>query len=106
MRLLLRHALPHAMLPVTTMIALSFGSLFSGALVVETMFAYLGMGKLIYDSILGNDYNIALVGLMLATLMTLIEQSRGGPRLCLARPAHQLRRNTSLNVRPRLRISG
>ncbi len=71
-RLLLRHALRHAILPVTTMIALSFGSLFSGALVVETTFAYLGMGKLIYDAILGSDFNLALLALMLATLVTLL----------------------------------
>lgn len=70
-RVLLRHALPHAMLPVVTMIALSFGSLFSGALVVETTFAYLGVGKLIYDSVLGSDFNLALLALMLATLVTL-----------------------------------
>jgi peptide/nickel transport system permease protein len=67
-----RHALRNAMIPVVTIVALGFGNLFSGALVTETMFAYLGMGKLIYDSILGNDYNIALVGLLLATLMTLV----------------------------------
>ena len=71
-RILLRHALPHAMLPVTTMIALSFGSLFSGALVVETTFAYLGVGKLIFDAILGSDFNLALLALMLATLVTLL----------------------------------
>ena len=71
-RVLLRHALPHAMLPVLTMIALSFGSLFSGALVVETTFAYLGAGKLIYDAILGSDFNLALLALMLATLVTLL----------------------------------
>ena len=70
-RVLLRHALPHAMLPVVTMIALSFGSLFSGALVVETTFAYLGVGKLIYDAILGSDFNLALLALMLATIVTL-----------------------------------
>lgn len=70
-RVLLRHALPHAMLPVVTMIALSFGSLFSGALVVETTFAYLGVGKLIYDAILGSDFNLALLALMLATFVTL-----------------------------------
>lgn len=71
-RLLLRHALRHAMLPVVTMMALSFGSLFSGALVVETTFAYLGVGKLIYDAILGNDFNLALLALMLATVVTLL----------------------------------
>ena len=43
------HALRNAMIPVVTVLALNFGALFSGALIVETMFAYLGMGKLIYD---------------------------------------------------------
>jgi peptide/nickel transport system permease protein len=71
-RVVLKHGLRNAMIPVVTIIALSFGSLFSGALITETMFSYLGMGKLIYDSILGNDYNLALVGLLFATLLTLI----------------------------------
>jgi peptide/nickel transport system permease protein len=68
----LGHALRNAMIPVVTVLALSFGALFSGALIVETMFAYLGMGKLIYDSIMGNDFNLALVGLLFATLLTLL----------------------------------
>src|SRR3546814_16711225 len=59
------------MLSLTTIIALDFGQLFSGALITETMFGYLGMGKLIYDSILGNDYNVPLVGLLLATAVVL-----------------------------------
>jgi len=67
----LGHALRNAMIPVVTVLALHFGALFSGALIVETMFAYLGMGKLIYDSIMGNDFNLALVGLLFATLLTL-----------------------------------
>ena len=67
----LGHALRNAMIPVVTVLALYFGALFSGALIVETMFAYLGMGKLIYDSIMGNDFNLALVGLLFATLLTL-----------------------------------
>lgn len=66
------HGFRNAMLPLTTIIALDFGTLFSGALITETMFGYLGMGKLIYDSILGNDFNLALVGLLLATLVVLI----------------------------------
>ncbi|MGE5540557.1 MAG: ABC transporter permease [Gemmatimonas sp.] len=66
-----RHGLPNAMLPVVTVIALSFGQLFSGALVTETIFAYPGMGRMIYDSVMGNDFNLALVGLLLATALTL-----------------------------------
>ena len=67
-----KHALRNAMIPVVTVLALSFGTLFSGALITETMFSYLGMGKLIYDSIIGNDYNMALVSLLFATALVLI----------------------------------
>jgi peptide/nickel transport system permease protein len=71
-RLLLRHALRNALIPVVTVVALQFGGLFSGALVTETMFAWRGMGKMIYDAVLGNDYNLALVGLLFATALTLL----------------------------------
>ena len=71
-RVLLRHALRNAMIPIATIAALDFGSLFSGALITETMFARPGMGKLIFDAVMGNDYNLALIGLLFATLLTLI----------------------------------
>ena len=66
------HAMRNALNPVVTVIALEFGTLFSGALITETVFAYPGMGKMIYDAILGNDYNLALVGLLFATLLVLV----------------------------------
>ena len=69
---ILGHALKNALIPVITIIALDFGYLFSGALITETIFAYPGMGKLIFDSIMGNDFNLALVALLFATLLTLI----------------------------------
>ncbi len=71
-QLLAGHALRNAMIPVATVVALSFGSLFSGALITETIFGWLGMGKTIFDSIMGNDYNLALVGLLFATAVTLL----------------------------------
>jgi peptide/nickel transport system permease protein len=71
-RVVWRHALRNAMIPVVTILALSFGTLFSGALITETMFSYLGMGKLIYDSIIGNDYNVALISLLFATTVVLL----------------------------------
>jgi peptide/nickel transport system permease protein len=72
LRTLLGHALRNAMIPVVTIMALGFGALFSGALVTETMFAYPGMGKLIFDSIMSNDFNLALVALLFATALTLV----------------------------------
>lgn len=71
-RIMLHHALRSAMIPVTTILALSFGGLVSGALVTETMFAYPGMGKLIYDAVIGNDYNLALAALLLAAVSTML----------------------------------
>ena len=70
-RVLFGHALRNAMIPVVTIIALDFGFLFSGALITETIFAWPGMGRLIFDAIMGNDFNLALVALLLATLLTL-----------------------------------
>jgi len=71
-RVVVGHAMRNAALPMVTIVALDFGNLFSGALITETMFSYLGMGKLLYDSVLSNDFNLALVGLLLATLLVLI----------------------------------
>lgn len=70
-RVVIAHALRNAMIPMITIIGLDFGYLFSGALVTETLFAYPGMGKLIFDSIMGNDFNLALVALLFATIVTL-----------------------------------
>jgi len=71
-RVIVSHVLRNAMIPVVTILALQMGNLFSGALITEQVFAYLGMGKTIYDAITGNDYNVALAGLLLATLTTLL----------------------------------
>lgn len=71
-RVVLIHAFRNALIPVVTVMGLNFGTLFGGALLTETMFAQPGMGKMIYDSILGNDFNLALTGLLFATLVTLL----------------------------------
>lgn len=70
-RVTLVHALRPALIPIVTVMALQFGTLFSGALITETMFGIQGMGKLIYDAIQGNDFNLALVGLLFAATVTL-----------------------------------
>ncbi len=71
-RVVFHHALRPALVPVTTILALSFGGLVSGALVTETMFAYPGMGKLIFDAVMGNDYNLALSALLLAAATAML----------------------------------
>jgi peptide/nickel transport system permease protein len=68
---LFRHAFPNAAVPIVTVAALDFATLVSGALVTEAVFAWPGMGKTIYDAILGNDYNLALLALLLSAAVTL-----------------------------------
>jgi peptide/nickel transport system permease protein len=70
-RVVWKHGLRNAMIPVVTILALDFGFLFSGALITETIYAWPGMGKLIFDAVMGNDFNLALVALLFATGVTL-----------------------------------
>jgi peptide/nickel transport system permease protein len=51
----LRHALPNALIPVITAMGLQFGALLSGAVITETIFARPGLGKLVVDSIQSKD---------------------------------------------------
>jgi peptide/nickel transport system permease protein len=67
-----RHAFVNALTPVLTILGLSFGGLFSGALITEIMFAWPGMGKTMFQAILDNDYNLALVGLLVTTFTTIV----------------------------------
>lgn len=71
-RVVLRHALRNAAIPLATLLALDLGMLVSGAVVTETIFALPGMGRTIYEAIMGSDYNLALVCLLLACAATLI----------------------------------
>ena len=50
------HAFKNAMLPVVTILGIQLGSLFSGAVITETIFAIPGIGRLLVDSILSRDY--------------------------------------------------
>jgi peptide/nickel transport system permease protein len=51
-----KHALRNAMIPVTTVIGLSYGSLLSGAVLTETIFAWPGIGRYITDAISALDF--------------------------------------------------
>ncbi len=55
-RVVLRHALRNALLPLVTISGLQFGLLLGGAAVAETVFAYPGMGKLLVDAIVVQDF--------------------------------------------------
>jgi len=51
-----RHALPNAMLPIATLIALSLGYIVAGAILIETVFSWPGIGRAVYEAVLQRDY--------------------------------------------------
>ena len=69
---LFKHALRNAALPIITVAGLQFGGLISGALLVETVFNWPGMGTLAFESILRRDYTTILGVLFFASLMVVI----------------------------------
>jgi len=66
-----RHALRNSVLPLITLIGLNVPLLFSGAILTETVFNWPGMGRAIFDAILVNDFNVAMVSLMFISLLVL-----------------------------------
>jgi len=66
-----RHALRNAILPLVTLIALDLPSLFAGALFVETIFSWPGMGRLFWDAAKGRDYPV-LLGVVMITAVLII----------------------------------
>jgi peptide/nickel transport system permease protein len=60
-----RHALKNALIPVVTIIAVTMPRVVGGSTVIETVFAYPGMGRLLYTSIMGNDYVVAMTVVMI-----------------------------------------
>lgn len=66
---LLGHALRNALLPVVTIIGLQTGSLLAGAILTETIFAWPGIGKWVYDAILARDYPVVQGGTLLIAII-------------------------------------
>ena len=65
-RILRRHVLRNAILPVVTIAGMKAGYLLGGSIVVETVFAWPGIGRLAYEAVLQRDYNV-LLGVFLVT---------------------------------------
>jgi peptide/nickel transport system permease protein len=63
-----KHALKNAMIPVVTVMGLQFGTLLSGAVLTETVFAWPGIGRLIVESILARDYPVVQGAVLLSAL--------------------------------------
>lgn len=67
-----KHALRNAVIPVVTIAGLQFGALLSGALLVETVFNWPGLGRLAFDSILRRDTSVLLGVLLMSAVLVIV----------------------------------
>jgi len=69
---ILKHALRNALIPVITIITLGLPSLFSGAIITETIFNYAGMGQLYFNSVLQLDIPLVMGFLLIITALIVL----------------------------------
>lgn len=67
-----KHALRNALMPIVTIAGLQFGNLISGAVLVETVFSWPGLGTLALDAILARDYPILLGVLTFSAVLVVV----------------------------------
>ena len=67
-----RHALRNALLPTVTMAGMSLSTVFSGALLTETVFSWPGMGRMIYDGVAARDYPIIMGGFLVTAILVVV----------------------------------
>ena len=86
-----RHVVPNAFLPAFTLIFLSFGYVLGGAIVIESVFSWPGLGRLTYDAINSLDYPVIQAVFLIIERRGDPGEPGGRPHLRLPRPADQER---------------
>jgi ABC-type dipeptide/oligopeptide/nickel transport system permease component len=87
-----RHALRNGLLPVITLLGLSFGDLISGAVIIETVFGWPGLGRYLVSGINGRDFPVVQAGVLviavafvLGNILTDLVLAYADPRIRLSR---------------------
>lgn len=71
-RIVWRHVLRNALMPITTVAGLHFAALFGGAAVTETVFGWPGLGRLTLEAVMTRDFNLLLGILLLSSLLVVL----------------------------------
>jgi peptide/nickel transport system permease protein len=70
---ILKHAFPNTLIPLITLMSLTFPFILSGSVILETMFSWPGLGRLFYDSVMRRDYPTVMgLSVMTAVLVLVI----------------------------------
>lgn len=71
-RVLLRHMLPNALLPLVTIAGINLGLLLGGTVVTETVFSWPGVGRLIVQAVSRRDYPVIIAGVFVIPLIFVV----------------------------------
>lgn len=72
LRILINHAFRNCLIPLTTLLCMQIPSLFSGALITETLFVWPGIGRLSYEAVFNRDYPLVLGILLISSIIVII----------------------------------
>ncbi|MEV0975111.1 MULTISPECIES: ABC transporter permease [Microtetraspora] len=72
LRIVRHHALRNAMLPISTLIALSLGSVVGGVVLIETVFSWPGIGRAIYSAVTSRDYPMLQGAFLVLTVVVVV----------------------------------
>jgi peptide/nickel transport system permease protein len=71
-RVMIRHALRNALIPLTTVAAIDFAAILGGAVITERVFSWQGLGQLLLDGVRENDVNVVLAWLMVTSILVVV----------------------------------
>jgi peptide/nickel transport system permease protein len=71
-KVITKHALRNALIPLTTVVAIDFGAIFGGAVITEIVFQWQGMGRMLLDAVEGSDTNQTLAWLMASAIIVIL----------------------------------
>ena len=67
-----RHMVPNALMPVVTIIGVDIGFLFTGSVLIESVFGWPGIGRLMYESIVKRDYPVLMGNFLITTMLVVV----------------------------------
>ncbi len=71
-KIVMKHALSNALIPIVTVVGIIFSLLISGSVVTETLFSIPGMGQLLTQAVLNRDYPMVQGGLLIVTALLVL----------------------------------
>ena len=101
-----KHALKNALIPVVTLAGMQFSQVFAGAVLVETVFNWPGMGRLAYESILRKDYPTLLGILFCSVFVVIIANVLTDLRPTVCDPKMRVGGGSHVRTKRRLGIQG